>query len=148
MKKFSTNLALILCLLMFTSLAFAQVFPPVHEPGPFPTGTEVVRNDAPANTSIPDGMGTLYEYTAYRGTPVIDGTVTVGNATVTLEIATVLVTGSEVTIEHSGSVAGTTDSATPTAANTVAAGGSIEIITDGGSTDASRAIVMLTMQRT
>lgn len=89
-----------------------------------------------------------YAATIERIDTVIDTTVTVGNATVTLEIATVLVTGSTVTIAHSGSVAGTTDSATPTAANTVAAGGSIEIITDGGSTDASRAIVMLTMQRT
>jgi hypothetical protein len=75
MKKLNTSFALILCFLIFTSLAFAQVFPPVHQPGPFPTGTETVRNDAPANTSIPDELGTLYEYTAYRGTPEIDGVV-------------------------------------------------------------------------
>jgi len=75
MKTFSTCFALILCFLMFTSLAFAQVFPPVWQPGPFPTGTEPVRGDAPCNVTIPDTMGTIYEYTAYRGTPVIDGTV-------------------------------------------------------------------------
>ena len=89
-----------------------------------------------------------YAATVERVDTVIDGAITVGDAEVTLEIATVLVTGSAVTIAHSGSAAGTTDSSTPSAANTVAAGGSIEIITDGGSTDAARAIVMLTMQRT
>ena len=75
MKKLHSSFAIIFCLLAFASLAFAQVFPPVWQPGPFPTGTEVVRNDAPANETIPDEMGTIYEYTAYRGTPVIDGVV-------------------------------------------------------------------------
>jgi len=75
MKKVTISFAIVFCLLAFASLTFAQVFPPVWEPGPFPTGTETIRNDAPANTSIPDGLGTIFEYTAYRGTPEIDGIV-------------------------------------------------------------------------
>jgi hypothetical protein len=53
----------------------AQTFPPVWQQGPFPTGTETVRGDAPCDTNIPDVFGTVHEYTAYRGTPEIDGIV-------------------------------------------------------------------------
>ncbi|MBN1482460.1 T9SS type A sorting domain-containing protein [candidate division KSB1 bacterium] len=75
MKRLTSRFAVVFCFVLLSSLAFAQTFPPVWQPGPFPTGTETVRNDAPANTSIPDELGTLYEYTAYRGTPEIDGVV-------------------------------------------------------------------------
>ena len=75
MKRLTIRFAVVFCFVLLSSLAIAQTFPPVWQPGPFPTGTEQVRNDAPANTSIPDGLGTLYEYTAYRGTPEIDGVV-------------------------------------------------------------------------
>ncbi len=75
MKKLTMSFALVFCFLLLTSLTFAQVFPPVWVQGPFPTGTEVVRGDAPCDTSIPDEMGTVHEYTAYRGTPVVDGNV-------------------------------------------------------------------------
>jgi hypothetical protein len=73
MKKLTISSALMLCL--FVSFALAQVFPPEWVQGPFPTGTEAVRNDAPCEVSIPDEKGTVHEYTAYRGTPVIDGEV-------------------------------------------------------------------------
>ena len=73
MKKTVVTLAFVLCL--FGSVAFAQLFPPVWSPGPFPTGAEPVRNDAPCDYNIPDDLGTKHEYTAYRGTPVIDGNV-------------------------------------------------------------------------
>lgn len=75
MKKLTISFALVFCFLLLTSLTFAQVFPPVWVQGPFPTGTETVRGDAPCDTSIPDEMGTVHEYTAYRGTPVVDGNV-------------------------------------------------------------------------
>lgn len=74
---------------------------------------------------------------------VIDTAITVADAAITFEIATVAVTGAGITIATSGSAAGTVDSSTPTALNTVAAGGAIEIITDGGSTDASKAVVLI-----
>ncbi len=73
MKKLTIHCAVVFCFVLLSSFAFSQTFPPVWQQGPFPTGTEEVRNDAPANTSIPDELGTLYEYTAYRGTPEIDG---------------------------------------------------------------------------
>ena len=79
---------------------------------------------------------------------VIDGAVTVGDATVTFEIGGVAVTGGSITIAHSGSAAGVVDECTCTAANTVAAGGAIEIITDGGSTDAAKAVVILVITAT
>ncbi|MBN1482461.1 T9SS type A sorting domain-containing protein [candidate division KSB1 bacterium] len=64
-----------LCFLFLASLVFAQVFPPEYVKGPFPTGNETVRGDAPCDINVPDDMGTIHEYTAYRGTPVVDGDV-------------------------------------------------------------------------
>ncbi|MDZ7316063.1 MAG: T9SS type A sorting domain-containing protein [candidate division KSB1 bacterium] len=48
-------------------------FPPSFQPGPFPLGIEPVRHDAPVDESDPDGV--LHEYTAYKGTVVVDGKV-------------------------------------------------------------------------
>ena len=78
---------------------------------------------------------------------VIDNAITVGDATITAEIGGTLVTGSAITIAFSGSAAGDVDSSTPSAANTVTAGQAVEIITDGGSTDACRATVTLLITR-
>ncbi len=64
-----------ICFMIVTSLAVAQVFPPEYVKGPFPTGAETVRGDAPCDINIPDEMGTIHEYTAYRGTPTVDGDV-------------------------------------------------------------------------
>jgi hypothetical protein len=75
MKKLTIHFAVVFCFVILSSLAFAQTFPPVWQPGPFPTGTETVRGDAPCDTNIPDVFGTIHEYTAYRGTPEIDGIV-------------------------------------------------------------------------
>ncbi len=66
----------------------------------------------------------------------INNAITVGDAALTFEIAGVAVTGGAITIAQSGSAAGDVDSATPTATKTLTAGQAIEIITDGGSTDA------------
>lgn len=79
---------------------------------------------------------------------VIDGAITVGNAAISVEIGGTAVTGAGITIAYSGSGAGTVDSSTPTALNTVTAGQAIEIITDGGSTDTAIATFTLVMKRT
>ena len=79
---------------------------------------------------------------------VINGAITLGDATITAEIGGTLVTGSSIIIANVGSGAGIVDSSTPSAANTVTAGQAIEIITDGGSTDTCRATFTLVMQRT
>lgn len=73
---------------------------------------------------------------------VIDGAIITVDAGITFKIATVAVTGGAITIAFTGSAAGTVDSATPTAANTVTAGQAIEIITDGASTNSVKAVVV------
>jgi len=72
---------------------------------------------------------------------IIDTAITTGDATITAKINTVLVTNSAITISQSGSAAGDVDSSSPSAARTVVAGDKIEILTDGGSTVASKAVV-------
>lgn len=74
---------------------------------------------------------------------VIDGVIAAGDAILTLEIATVLVTGSSLTIANAGSAAGDVDNATPSALNTVTAGQAIEVLTDGGSTNVVKAEVYI-----
>jgi hypothetical protein len=53
-------------------------FPPTlaNNKGPFPTGTEAVRNDSPVDAADPSPSEVIHEYTAYQGTPVVDGDVT------------------------------------------------------------------------
>jgi hypothetical protein len=84
----------------------------------------------------------------YKIYVTIDTAITVADATVTAEIAGVLVTGSSITVAFTGSAAGSTFSSTPSGANTVSAGQAIEIITDGGSTTASEATVTILMDVT
>lgn len=80
---------------------------------------------------------------------VIDTAVTVADASITFEIATVATTGGVITVAQSGSAAGDVFTATAfTGNNTVAAGQAIEIITDGGSTDASKGTVILVIDGT
>ena len=78
---------------------------------------------------------------------VIDGAITNANAAISFEIATVAVTDGGITIAQASSAAGDVDSATPSALNVVTAGQAIEIITDGGSTGARKAVVTFVMQR-
>lgn len=66
---------------------------------------------------------------------VLGGAISSGDAALSTEINGVAITGGTWTVAQSGSAAGDRDSATPTAANTVAAGDTLEVITDGGSTD-------------
>lgn len=73
---------------------------------------------------------------------VIDGAITVGDAALSFELAGTAITGGGITIANAASAAGDVDSAVPTALNTVTLGQAIEIITDGGSTDAAKAVIM------
>ena len=76
---------------------------------------------------------------------VTDGTST-GTAAITFEIGGTVVTGGAISIAAGG--AGAIDSSTPTALDVLTAGQAIEIITNGGSTNAVIAVVTLVMQRT
>ncbi len=68
---------------------------------------------------------------------VIDAAITSADAEITTEIAGTAVTGGAITIANSGSAAGTVDSTTPSALNTLTAGQALEIITNGGSSTTS-----------
>ena len=69
---------------------------------------------------------------------VIDGAIATGNVIITAKIETTPVTNGAVTINYSGSSAGTVDFIIPTGAKTVTAGQAIELAGDGG-TDTSGA---------
>ena len=90
---------------------------------------------------VPDGGKIIKIITALQG--AISG----GNAGISFEIGGTAVTGGGITVAHSGSAAGTIDSAEPTAANQVEEGGSIEMITDGASTGANKLNVTFVIRR-
>ena len=69
---------------------------------------------------------------------VIDQAIASTNTTLTAEIAGTAVTNGAITIAHSGSAAGTVDSATPSGQKTLTAGQPIEIVC-GGQTNTSNA---------
>ena len=90
---------------------------------------------------VPDGGRIIKIITALQG--AISG----GNAAISFEIGGTAVTGGGITVAHSGSAAGDVDTAIPTAANEVAEDGTIEMITDGGSTGAKILYVTFIIRR-
>ena len=91
--------------------------------------------------AVPDGGKIIKIITALQG--AISG----GNAAISFEIGGTAVTGGGITVAHSGSAAGTVDSATPTAANRVEEDGTIEMITDGASSNAVKLLVTFVIRR-
>lgn len=77
---------------------------------------------------------------------VIDGTIAASDAALTTKIGGTNITGGGITVTASGSAAGDTDSATPTAAKTVAAGDALSVETDGASTNSVECTVTFTIQ--
>lgn len=71
------------------------------------------------------------------------GTIATANSIVTAKINGVPIGGLSITCTAAGSVAGTSFSGTSSSANSVAAGGAIEIITDGGSSNTIAAEVTI-----
>ncbi len=99
---------------------------------------------------------TTYALMPYAGTiekisSVIDAALaTNGDATISFYADTTAgtqITGGDLTIALS-STAGTVDTATPTAENVVTANQAIAVLTDGGSTNASRAEIQFILKRT
>ena len=78
----------------------------------------------------------------------LQGAITVADSIVTAKINGVLVTGSSNTIAFTASAGGSTFTSIPSGANTVSAGGVVEVITDGASTTAMPAIVCIVMDVT
>ena len=91
--------------------------------------------------AVPDGGKIIKIITALQG--AISG----ANAGLSFEIGGTAVTGGGITVAHSGSAAGDVDSAVPTALNRVEEDGTIEILTDGGSTGANKCLVTFVIRR-
>ena len=77
----------------------------------------------------------------------LQGAISGGNAGISFEIGGTAVTGGGITVAHSGSAAGDVDTAEPTAANEVQEDGTIEMITDGGSSTACECVVTFVIRR-
>ena len=90
---------------------------------------------------VPDGGKVIKIFTA------LQGAIGTANAAITFEIGGTAITGGGITVTQSGSAAGDVDTATPTAANRVEEGGSIEMITDGGSSTACECVVTFVIRR-
>ena len=91
--------------------------------------------------AVPDGGKIVKIITALQG--AISG----ADAAITFEIGGTAMTNSAITVANSGSAAGDVDTSAPTAANRVEEGGTIEMITDGGSTGTAKLVVTFVIRR-
>ena len=78
----------------------------------------------------------------------IKNAITTADAGLSFEIGGVAVGGGGITVTQSGSAAGDVDSATPSSANYVEEGQTIEMITDGASATACECEVTFVIRRT
>ena len=81
---------------------------------------------------------------------VIDTAITVADAAITVQVNGTAVSGAALTIAFTGAAAGDVDSATVAAGSTnrFDENDAIEVITDGGSTTASKAVITLELEPT
>ena len=91
--------------------------------------------------AIPDGGKVIKIFKA------LQGAIGTANGAITFEIGGTAMTGSAITVTQSGSAAGDIDTAEPTAANDVAEDGSIEMITDGASSNTIKLVVTFVIRR-
>ena len=90
---------------------------------------------------VPDGGKVIKIITA------LQGAIGTANAAITFEIGGTAITGGGITVTQSGSAAGDVDTAEPTAANEVAEDGTIEMITDGASSNTVKLNVTFVIRR-
>ena len=81
--------------------------------------------------------------------PVPDGgrVIKIITGAITFEIGGTAITGGGITVAYSGSAAGDVDTAEPTAANEVLEDGTIEMITDGASSNTIKLVVTFVIRR-
>ena len=91
--------------------------------------------------AVPDAGNIVKIYTS------IKNAITSADAAITFEIGGTAVTNGAITVTQASSAAGDVDSSTPSAANRVEEGGSIEIISDGASATACEMIVTFVIRR-
>jgi hypothetical protein len=90
---------------------------------------------------IPDGGRVIKIITA------LQGAIGTANGGISFEIGGTAITGGGITVTQSGSAAGDVDTAEPTAANRVEENGSIEMITNGASSNAVKLLVTFVIRR-
>ena len=90
---------------------------------------------------VPDGGKVIKIITS------IKNAISSADAALSWEIGGTAITGGGITITQSGSAAGDVDTAEPTAANDVLEDGTIEMITDGGSSTACECLVTFIIRR-
>ena len=91
--------------------------------------------------AVPDGGKIIKIFTA------LQGAIGTANGAITFEIGGTAMTGSAITVTQSGSAAGDVDTSEPTAANDVVEDGTIEMISDGGSSTACECVVTFVIRR-
>ena len=91
--------------------------------------------------AIPDGGKVIKIFSA------LQAVIATANGAITFEIGGTAITGGAISVAYSGSAVGDVDTAEPTAANEVAEGGTIEIITDGASTNAAVLYITFVIRR-
>ena len=91
--------------------------------------------------AVPDGGRIIKIITA------LQGAIGTANGGISFEIGGTAITGGGITVTQSGSAAGDVDSAEPTAANRVEEDGTIEMITDGASSNAVKLLVTFVIRR-
>lgn len=90
---------------------------------------------------IPDGGRVIKIITA------LQGAIGTANGGISFEIGGTAITGGGITVTQSGSAAGDVDTAEPTAANRVEEDGTIEMITNGASSNAVKLLVTFVIRR-
>ena len=90
---------------------------------------------------VPDGGKVIKIFTA------LQGAIGTANGGITFEIGGTAITGGGITVTQSGSAAGDVDTAEPTAANVVSEDGTIEMITDGASSNTIKLNVTFVIRR-
>ena len=90
---------------------------------------------------VPDGGKVIKILTA------LQGAIGTANAAITFEIGGTAITGGGITVTQSGSAAGDVDTAEPTAANEVSEDGTIEMITNGASSNTIKLVVTFVIRR-
>jgi hypothetical protein len=91
--------------------------------------------------AIPDGGRVIKIITA------LQGAIGTANGGISFEIGGTAITGGGITVTQSGSAAGDVDTAEPTAANRVEEDGTIEMITNGASSNAVKLLVTFVIRR-
>jgi hypothetical protein len=123
--------------------------------GTISTGNGTSLKEITVQTEIADistASSTGYIAAPFAGTitkiySIIDGTITGADAVLTSKINTVDITDGTITVANSGSAAGIVDEATPSAANSVVAGDSISIESNGASTGAVKAVIVFVIAK-